>query len=105
MKMIASEIPTPRSAVISGSPAATNDANVNTSTTNATTMPSSSVTLMPVGALREELTADRDLRSRRQRVLRASLPARCRASFVDGSTALCADRELDRAPAPPRRPG
>src|SRR3954454_12830870 len=49
MKIADSDSPAPRSAAISGMPAATTDRKVRISTPNATAMPSSSVTLMPAG--------------------------------------------------------
>ncbi len=84
-----SDTATPSSAVTSGSPAATNEAKVNSSTTNATTMPTSSVTLIPAGLWANTWPPTATCEPGGS-ACASSLPAAWNASAVEGSTADCA---------------
>ena len=85
MRTIERDAPTPSSAVMSGNPAATNDANATSSTKYAITMPSSSVMLMPV-ALCENSWPPTDTCDPSGSSASSASPAICSASEVEGST-------------------
>ena len=88
MKMSASDIPTPSSAVTSGSPAAMNEPNVKISTTSAIRMPSSSVMLMPVTDC-ENSWPPIDTCDPAGRALCRSVLAFCSAVMVESVASLC----------------
>ena len=85
MKTIARDAPTPSSAVMSGSPAATNDAKVDQQHEVGDHDAEQLGDADARRALREQLAADRDLRAVGERGLERA-PASCSASDVDGST-------------------